>query len=422
MKLWIRVAISTLFGTMVVMCVSCGGTSGTSPTPSPVPAPSPAASASGVAVVSGQFVVSGTNTLFLPRGFTTNGVIYPTQYASTLCVQPNVVPGSRSAQFLEDAQAAITTPPLSGLAYNASFQAMTQNWYTNTVRMQVSQGALEYESENGLSTYTDMVRSVVAQARAAGLIVFLSMQPENYGCTPYENGAIQKLPDAHTQHAWKQLLNSTLTSDNGVVLEIFNEPNTNLACNTGLPWPNVNWTDWATGCGTDPQQGMVPLGQYLRNLAPHNVLVFDADADAGSFAGFVVPSGMPSNSAYAVHTYNYVESTESNSINVWDSRYGAFEQSGHAVIVTEWNEDYQCSSDPNQTITDDYIQSYLPGHSMGMIAYAWDGPYYGSGYLVNSYNYSGNTVNYKVVDPNNSGCPQDGGNEILQEFKIQAGQ
>ena len=384
--------------------------------------------------MSGQLDVAGTNTLFLPRGFTSVGVVYPTQYASILCTQPTVAPGSRVAQALQDAQTALTAPPLPGLRYNASFQAMVQDWHANSVRLQVSQGALEYEYENGLSVYTDMVRSAIAQARAAGLIVFIAIQSEVYGCTPYENGALQKLPDVHTEHAWTQLLKSRpsgppsdpgtalrpIASDKGIVLEVFNEPDTSKACNTGLPYPEADWTDWTTGCGTEPNQGMLPLAQYVRTLAPNNVLVIDGDRSAGTFNGFVVPSGMPSNSAYTVHPYDYVKGSVSASITLWDSLFGIFEQSGHAVIVTEWNEAFGCRSDPNQAITDEFLQDYLPGHSIGMVAYAWDAPYWSSGYLVNSYNYSGNTVNYNVVDPNNSGCAQDGGNELLQEFNAQA--
>ena len=139
--------------------------------------------------------------------------------------------------------------------------------------------------------------------------------------------------------------------------------------------------------------------------------------------GFTDPSGMPSNAAYTVHPFQYaIQGSESESVSSWDTRFGNFEQGGNAMIVTAWDEDFSCASDPNQTITDDFLQTYLPGHSIGMIAYDWDGPYWSSGYLVNSYNYSGNTANYSVVDPNNSGCAQDGGNELLQEFKVQAGQ
>jgi hypothetical protein len=376
-------------------------------------------------VVAGKLVVAGTKTIFLPRGFVTDGVVYPTQYASTLCTQPNVAPGSKVADWLEDAQKALIAAPLPGLRYGASFRAMVQDWHANSVRFQVSQGALDYEYANGLSAYTDMVRGAIAQARAAGLIAFISMQSENYSCTPHQHGEIQKLPNSLTERAWKQLLDPTITNDRGVILEILNEPNTNQACSTGLPWPRVNWKDWAEGCGNDPNQGMLTVGQYVRELAPKNVLVFDADADAASFAGFVVPSGMPSNSAYAVHPYSYIygiHDRKATSIRVWNERFGDFERSGNAVVVTEWNEDFKFKRDPGQTITDYFLKKYLPNHSMGMIAYAWDGPYWSSGYLVNSYSYSGNTATYLAIDPDNSGHPHNGAKELLREFRAQSAQ
>ena len=56
-----------------------------------------------------------------------------------------------------------------------------------------------------------MARGVIAQARAAGLIVDLSMQTEGLSCTPLQNGNLQKLPDVNTEQAWAPLLNSALT-------------------------------------------------------------------------------------------------------------------------------------------------------------------------------------------------------------------
>jgi hypothetical protein len=97
-------------------------------------------------------------------------------------------------QYLEDAQAALTALPLPGLAYNASFQAMVQDWHANTVRMNVSQGALQYEYLHGLSSYTDMVHNAIAQARTVGLVVIVDIQAEKYGCTPDENGNTQSFP------------------------------------------------------------------------------------------------------------------------------------------------------------------------------------------------------------------------------------
>ena len=384
------------------------------------PAAGTATQPEGVAVVGGQLVVAGTSTPFIPRGFTTDGVIYPTQYASTLCGQPDIAPGSQAAQYLEEAQAALTAAPLPGLAYNASFQAMVQDWRLNSVRMQVSQGALQYEAENGLSAYTDMVRSIVAQARAAGLIVILSMQAERYSCAPYQNGNLQRLPDVNTEQAWAQLLSPTLTNDKGVILEIFNEPDPTVNCNAGT-YQQPDWTTWATGCGSEPDQGMLTVGQYVRSLAPNNVLLFDGTGIDFAFVGFTPPSGMPSNSAYTFHPYDYVvNSTLADSSAAWDTRFGNFATSGHAVFVTEWDEAYSCPSDPSQTITNYFIQTYLPSHSIGMMGYAWDAPVSSSGYMVNSYDYPGDTANYQLVDPNTSGCAEDGGAVLQKQFQAEA--
>ncbi len=370
--------------------------------------------------MSGKLVVAGTNTPFLARGFTSVGIVYPTPYAGTLC--NSTFQASAAAQSLQEAQAALTASPQSGLSYNASFQAMVQDWHANSVRLQVSQGALQYEYQNGLSAYTDMVRNAIAQARAAGLVTIVAMQSEKYGCTPYENGAMQRLPDVYTEQAWKQLLDSALTNDDGVVLEIFNEPSTTKECNAGtLQQPS--WTDWATGCGTEPQQGMLPVGQYLRTLASNNVLLFDGDDIDFAFTGFVAPAGMPANSAYTFHPYAYVvNSNESDSINAWNSGFGDFANSGNALVVTEWNESLSCPNDPNQTITEDFVQNYLPAHSIGLLGYGWDAPVASSGYLVNSYGYSGNTANYDVVDPNSAGCSADGGKLLQSQFEAEAGQ
>ncbi len=369
----------------------------------------------GVAVVGGRLVVAGTSTPFIPKGFNTNGVLYPVSYAATLC--PQATPLSATVvQYLEDTQAALTAPPLPGLAYNASFQAMVQDWHANTVRIHVSQGALQYEYTHCLSSYTDLARSVIAQARAAGLIVIVDMQAEKYGCTPDEYGNIQKLPDINTEQAWKQILNSTLTNDKGVILEVFNEPDATVACSLGT-YTQPDWTAWETGCGSEPDQGMLTVGQYLRALAPNNVLFFNGQGVDYGFDGFVVPASMPTNSAYTVHPFDYVANGgESASISSWDTWFGNFEQSGHAVVVTAWDEDFECPNDPNQTITDEFIQTYLPQHSIGIIGYAWDGPYWGSGYLVNSYDYPGNTANFQLVDPDQSGCAQNGGRELQQLF------
>ncbi len=413
MRMRFLVLGAPLLAMIAVATASCGGGGSVS---SPASSPSaPAPVRTGVAVVSGKLVTAGTTTPFSPKGLTSVGIVYPTPYAALLC--SSTFQASPAATSLQQAQAALTAPPLAGLSYNASFQAMTQVWKMNTVRLQLSQGALQYEKAHNLSTYTQMVRDTVAQARASGLVVILAMQSETYGCSPYENGAEQKLPDVNTEQAWSQLLDQTLTSDTGVMLEIFNEPDASLACGLGSE-TQPDWTAWATGCGAEPDQGMLTVGQYVSTLAPNNVLLFDGQGLEFAFQGFTVPAGMPVNAAYTFHPYLYVfNGTLSGSSTVWDASFGNFAASGHAVVVTEWNEAFKCPTDPGQAITNDFILTYLPAHGIGMVGYAWDAPAASNGYLVNSYAFPGNAANYQLVDPNTSGCAEDGGAVLQQLFQ-----
>ena len=100
----------------------------------------------GVTAGTGSLVVYGTNTVFLPRGFNSIGVLYPAQYAETMC--PYLANSIR--QELAATETAMTTET------DRQLLAMKEHWRANTVRFQVSQGALAYEHEHGLSTYTDM--------------------------------------------------------------------------------------------------------------------------------------------------------------------------------------------------------------------------------------------------------------------------
>ena len=318
----------------------------------------------------------------------------------------------------------MNSPPLPGVGYKASFEAMVHKWHANTVRFQISQGGLQYGYAHGLSKYADTIRRVVAEARSAGLIVIISMNTEGYSCTPYEHGKMQKLPDKRTEQAWSHLLDDSITHDKGVILEVFNEPATSKACHLGTfmhpDWKKA-WPDWAKGCGTEPKQGMLVVGKYIRKIAPDNVLLFDGDGPDFAFTQFRIPRGMPKNSAFTFHPYGYiVNGSKRDSVSVWNKRFGQFAQKGHAIFVTEWNEAFLCPHDLNQSITRFFIQSYLPAHSIGMIGYAWDAPVEAKGYLVNSYNYAGNKANYQLVDPNQSGCDHDGGRLLQQQFRAEA--
>ncbi|MFA7657793.1 cellulase family glycosylhydrolase [Acidithiobacillus thiooxidans] len=418
MKQSLRIPLAAALPAVVLACIACVSNQALAST-TPAQTPAPSAATSGVAVVDGRLVVAGTNQLFIPRGFTSASLAYPTQYAATLC--SSHFRASLAAANLQEAQAAMTATAMPGFGYNASLQAMVKDWHANTVRFNLSQGALQYEYTHGLSAYTDMVRNVIEQTRSAGLIVILCMQTERYSCTPYEDGGLQKLPDLRTEQAWKQLLDSRLTHDKGVILEVFNEPSTTRACADGT-FRHPDWKSWAHGCGREPDQGMLTVGRWLRQQAPENVLLFMGDGVDFGFSGFTVPRGMPPNSAYSVHPYQYVvRGNLTDSIHAWNTRFGNLAVSGHAVIATEWDEGLKhCPNDPNQTITRYFIQRYLPAHAIGITVYGWDAPVQAPGYIVNSYNYPGNTATYQFVDPNADGCGHDAGRILQKTFRAEA--
>jgi hypothetical protein len=283
------------------------------------------------------------------------------------------------------------------------------------------------------------------------LVVIIDMQTEVYSCTaPRADGNPQKLPDFSTEQAWTQLLDPQLTRDRAVILEVFNEPNTQMECDLSA---NYNYTQWATGCGVSSpvpadiasSSGMLTVGAYLRQLAPLNVLIFDADNDAGAFycnadgtdcfcdpSGgncFPVPSGgMPANSAYAIHPFFYVLASGNppspdlvKSQANWDARFGDFEQAGNTVMVTAWNASLNCPTEkyPDdvsevKAITRTLLTKYLPAHSIGLIAEGWDTPQANAGYLVDSYL----SPTFRAINVNNK-CDYTGASLVQSQFQME---
>lgn len=152
------------------------------------------------------------------------------------------------------------------------------------------------------------------------------------------------------------------------MLEVFNEPSSLRECGAR------RWKHWATGCGTETDEGMVTVGQYLRKLAPNNVLLFDGDGLPPMFTGFPssVKSEIPPNSAYVIHPYFYNDGP-----NGWNTRFGTLQTNGSPVVATEWNEvSINCKhKEPqSQVMADQLIQNYLPHHRIGLTMHSWDAP------------------------------------------------
>ncbi|MEQ4208851.1 cellulase family glycosylhydrolase [Actinopolymorpha sp. B9G3] len=316
----------------------------------------------GVAAGDGSLVIAGTDTPFVPLGFNSVGVLYPEMYPQ-LCDSTGMDAATRTElSATRDAMVNHTAREL---------RAMESYWNANTVRFQVSQGALALEANNsGADPYTSNVLDVVETARELRLIVIVSLQTQGYGCTPHVDGEQVKLPNHDSVVSWQQLATS-LGSDEGVILEIFNEPQTKRACDTGVDW---SWPEWMYGCDGAPtgDMGMVGLGKQVRAMAPNNVLLFDGDNNGGKFTEFVPPPDIPDNSAYAPHTYFYADGPTGNSLGEgWDARFGHLQESGEALVVTEWNGSASCKAFDLAPVL---VKEYLPAHQIGLFVHSWDAP------------------------------------------------
>ncbi len=320
----------------------------------------------GVSAGSGALVVAGTSTPYVPQGFNSVGILYPEEYPA-LC--DSIGMNQQTRDELSGVRAAMVNDT------EEQILAMKTYWNADAVRFQVSQGALVFENgDPGPDPYTDTVLDVVAEARALGMVVIVSVQTQTYGCTPPPaDGSSLKLPSEGTLAAWTQLAPS-LGDDKGVVLEIFNEPQSKVPCATGVDW---SWLEWAYGCDTDPDtgiDGMVPLGLAVRELAPDNVLLFDGDNNAGKFNDFVPPAEMPGNSAYAIHPYFYADGPTGDGPaggEGWDDRYGHLQASGEALVATEWNGSASCRE---PELAAELVQDYLPARDIGLFVHSWDAP------------------------------------------------
>lgn len=369
------------------------------------PASAQDAGTAGVAVGTisgaGTLVVDGTSAPFVPRSIDSVGLLYPAglsyanqaeqQYFADQCGPDGVNLGSGTVQDLQTAMTTMTTNT------DMELLAMKEHWQANTVRFHLSQGALVYEHENGLSQYTDTVLSVIKQARAMGLVVIVDVDTEAFGCTPAHDypdpvpgtpSGTVKLPTGKTKEAWDQLT-PALGNDPGVILEPMNEPNTGPECDN--PTGSQEWTDWAYGCG-GPDIGMLSLGNWLRTTAPSpggqdtgvsNVLLFDGDNSGNTFAGFTASAfTMPPDSAYAIHPFYFIDGPDGNgTTSGWNQRFGDLEEApspggpgqGQAVVADAWNESAGCKSDPHGYGAE-LVDSYLPDHYIGLSLQAWDAP------------------------------------------------
>lgn len=262
------------------------------------------------------------------------------------------------------------------MAYGTNEMQAIKNFGADTVRYQVSQYSLTHDADgtpdaSGDPAFVSCLRTAVRIARNANLIVVLAVQSENDGAPSNEHTA---LPTADTARAL-QVLNSWYGNNQGIVLELYNEPG------------GSNWLDWKCGSmqgainaygnatyynqciansPTTPASGLAAnstavgmqvLVNGLRHAGSTNVIIADAGSTAHTLDGIKTSTGNffltdPSNStaqiAYALHPYpRGADRTSCNPTYFGlDTTTNPATKLAVPVLVTEWSAE---TASPNAT-------------------------------------------------------------------------
>ena len=278
--------------------------------------------------------------------------------------------------------------------FGAEELAAAREWGADALRFQVSQRGLADPavSEKEREAYLASVVDRVAQARAAGFAVIVSMQDQNYGC-----GDVHPLPSAATVDAWSAVV-PALPEDPGVLLELFNEPRNEDDA--------AGWKQWRDGgLSPDPNLGDAVVGHqalvdHVRGLGSTNVLIADTARLGERSAGLPLLDDPLDRLAYAIHPYYYVLGK-----SWWDQHYGDLAAIA-PVLATEWNYPAEgCGTDEERLAPE--LLDYLRRHSIGVFGHAFDIP--------------GTTVADWSWTPTDCGTGAGGSGALLREhFRSQA--
>ena len=227
----------------------------------------------------------------------------------------------------------------------------------DSVRIQVSQPGLDPQSALFSPAFREQVIGAVRAARAAQLVVLISVQDEEQSG---EAQGVAELPNAATGRVWESLA-PVFSLDRGVLYELLNEPN--------LPPNSRNWQLWRDAMNT--------MIEIVRRSGAHNVVVADGLLFGERLAGAPDLRDPLGQVAYASHPYAHHEQDQSQA--AWDMKFGDFARH-HPVIVTEWATvpKYYCDLRTPKA-TEEFL-GYLQERNIGLMAYAWDfsGPKFGS--------------------------------------------
>jgi len=197
----------------------------------------------------------------------------------------------------------------------AELNAAKNVFGANVIRFAVSQPALDPQSPIYDRNYLQETLDAIRLARSAGFVVIPSMDAQA------ENGIsnLPAWPNDSTVRAW-QTLAPSLIHDQGVMFELFDEPDKSSKAQSRKEWAH----------------SMQSLIDIVRSLGSTNILLLDGLWWARSTNELfpLVHDTLPNHLALAVHPYLVKDFfvTEKQ----WHDHFGA-SAAKYPLIATEWN-------------------------------------------------------------------------------------
>jgi endoglucanase len=242
--------------------------------------------------------------------------------------------------------------------YRPSDYASMRRYGIDAVRMQVSQPGLEEGNALYDARFRAQVIDAVHAARAAGLVVMLSVQDEEQSGENPKTVAF--LPNEHTRTVWKSIA-PEFRSDKGVMYELLNEPQLHVS--------PLNWQLWG--------EAMNRTIDVVRNAGAGNVIVADGLNVAERLTGAPELNDPLHQVVYASHPYAHDRDGQAEAS--WAMKFGDFARS-HPVVVTEWAPVPKFYCDGGTPAYSKAFLDYIDERGIGLMAYGWDfsGPKFGS--------------------------------------------
>lgn len=220
----------------------------------------------------------------------------------------------------------------------------------NTIAFKISQPGLDPQSSIFDPSYGPELKDAVALARSSGFVVMLSMDSQS------ENGipGLPCMPTDATLRAWSSIV-SWVGSDQGILLELFNEP-----CKPPNPQNEAEWGS--------VMQGQV---QGLRRMKSQNILLLNGLAYGRYVSGLFprVHDSMANHLALSVHPYLMKGFTTEGD---WERYFGTSARS-YPIIATEFNATAKngCVGADTPRLTLQLVR-YLQAHHIGLVVWAID--------------------------------------------------